>query len=54
MRRKDVCAALSQLAGDQVEFKRRDWGKNSQLIPLQGLVEKLKNEIKSDLEKLNQ
>ena len=46
--------SVSVLAGDQVEFKRRDWGNNSQLIPLQGLVEKLKNEIKSDLEKLNQ
>ena len=49
-----VVVSPKTLAGDQVEFKRRDWGKNSQLIPLQGLVEKLKNEIKSDLEKLNQ
>ena len=48
-----VVISPKTLATGEVEFKHRDWGKNSQMLPLQGLVEKLQEEIRQALAELN-
>ncbi len=48
-----VVISAKTLATGEVEFKHRDWGKNSQMLPLEGLVEKLQAEIRQELDALN-
>lgn len=37
------------LATQQAEFKRRDWGRRSELLPLPGLAEQLKTLVQEEL-----
>ena len=48
-----VVISPKTLATGEVEFKHRDWGKDSKMLPLQGLVEKLQEEIRQALAILN-
>ncbi|MBP1583453.1 MAG: hypothetical protein J6866_05820, partial [Victivallales bacterium] len=48
-----LCVIVSPktLAAQQVEFKRRDWGKRSEMLPLEGLAANLAAQIKDELAK---
>ncbi len=44
-----VVVSPKTIAGAEVEFKRRDWGKKSEMRPLEGLAARLKSEIDAEL-----
>lgn len=44
-----VILSPKTLAGQQAEFKRRDWGKRSELLPLDGLAEMLQRQVQEEL-----
>ena len=48
-----VVISPKTLATNEVEFKHRDWGKDSKMLPLEGLVDTLKDEIRQALSVLN-
>ncbi|MBP5640684.1 MAG: proline--tRNA ligase [Victivallales bacterium] len=48
-----VVISPKTLANQQCEFKRRDWGKRNELMPLDGIIPFLKEQIKLELEQLN-
>lgn len=48
-----VVISPKTLAEGQVEFKHRDWGKESKMLPLEGLVAFLQDEIRQALQELN-
>ena len=37
------------LAGQQAEFKCRDWGKRSEMVPLAGLADMLQSRVQEEL-----
>jgi len=46
-----VIVSPKTLAAQQVEFKRRDWGKRSEMLPLEGLAANLAAQVKDELAK---
>jgi prolyl-tRNA synthetase len=44
-----VIVSPKTLASQQAEFKRRDWGKRSELLPLHGLAETLQRQVLEEL-----
>ncbi len=48
-----VVISPKTLANGQCEFKRRDWGKRNELMPLEGIVPFLQEQISKELAELN-
>ncbi len=48
-----IIVSPKTLANNQVEFKRRDWGKRSELVPLDGLADSLSTQVRDELAKFN-